>query len=200
MFCTACGADNSQTASFCRNCGAAIEEEVTRVALRRDYKVGDVAETAESSDLAVESQIFSITPTLMFVKLGYVLAAVGALLVALVVGVFPSVPTWTAIIVGMLLFAIPAAYHLKAKLVRYTLTETKLEIDQGLIARSTRSVPIRRIQDVTVSATAAQRILAIGDLLIDNASDEGGKIVLRNINAPRKYADALLKQMRRLER
>jgi uncharacterized membrane protein YdbT with pleckstrin-like domain len=201
MYCTACGADNSLTASFCRQCGAAIEEEVTRVALRRDETVGESVETAEGSLLPVETKIFFITPTLMFVKLGYVLAAIGALLlVALVVGVFPSIPTWTAILFGMLLLAIPSGYHLRQKLIRYTLSETNLEIDQGLIARSTRSVPLRRIQDVTVSATAAQRILGIGDLLIDNASDEGGKIVLRNINAPRKYADELLKQMRRLER
>jgi uncharacterized membrane protein YdbT with pleckstrin-like domain len=95
---------------------------------------------------------------------------------------------------------IPAFYHIKKKLVRYTLTETKLEIDQGLVSRSTRNVPLRRIQDVTVVATATQRLLGIGDLMIDNASDEGGKVVLKDINSPKEYADTLLRQMRRLER
>ena len=38
------------------------------------------------------------------------------------------------------------------------------------------------------------------DLVIDNASDEGGKVVLKDINTPKTYADSLLKQMRRLEK
>ena len=101
---------------------------------------------------------------------------------------------------GLLLFLIPAFYHLKRKLVRYTLTDSKLEIDSGLISRTRRSVPIRRIQDVTVSSGIAQRVLGFGDLVIDNASEEGGKAVLRNINTPKFYADVLLKQMRRLDR
>jgi hypothetical protein len=36
--------------------------------------------------------------------------------------------------------------------------------------------------------------------MIDNASDEGGKVVLKDINSPKEYADTLLRQMRRLER
>ena len=110
------------------------------------------------------------------------------------------VPIWLAVILGLLIFVIPAFYHIKKKLVRYTLTETKLEIDEGFISRNTRSVPLRRIQDVTVVATATQRLLGIGDLMIDNASDDGGKVILKDINSPKDYADTLLRQMRRLEK
>ena len=45
------------------------------------------------------------------------------------------------------------------------------------------------------AAEAAQ--LAIS--WIDNASDEGGKVILKDINSPKEYADTLLRQMRRLE-
>jgi len=172
MFCDKCGAENKDTAAFCRKCGTTIDgvdEQETRVAVRHDVAVttGD------------ERQIFSITPTLMFVKLGYVLAAVGALLLVAVVSAFTSVtPIW-AILFGLLLLLIPAFYHIKQKLVRYTLTDSKLEIDAGLISRTTRSVPLRRIQDVTVSATVMQRLLSFGDLMIDNASEEAGKVVLK---------------------
>ncbi|MEQ1646696.1 MAG: PH domain-containing protein, partial [Pyrinomonadaceae bacterium] len=67
-------------------------------------------------------------------------------------------------------------------------------------SRTTRNVPLRRIQDVTVAATATQRLLGIGDLTIDNASDDAGKVVLKDINSPKEYADTLLRQMRRLEK
>ena len=48
-------------------------------------------------------------------------------------------------------------------MLRYTLTDSKIEIDYGLIARTTRNIPLAKIQDVTVSASILQRILGFGD-------------------------------------
>jgi uncharacterized membrane protein YdbT with pleckstrin-like domain len=95
---------------------------------------------------------------------------------------------------------VPLYYHLRKKLVRYTLTDTTIEIDRGLISRTTQNIPLRRIQDVTVSATVTQRMLGLGDLIIDNASEDGGKIVLDGIDEPKKYAELMLRQMRQIER
>lgn len=195
MFCDKCGADNKDTAAFCRECGATIEridEQETRVAVRSDK---DELISDEN-----EQQIFSITPTLMFVKFGYVLAAAGVLLLVAAVAAFTPIATIWAVLLGLLLFLIPAFYHVKQKLVRYTLTDSKLEIDAGLISRTTRSVPLRRIQDVTVSASMIQRLLGFGDLTIDNASEEAGKVVLKNINDPKERAEDVMRQMRRLEK
>jgi len=197
MYCEKCGADNSETAKFCRKCGAETDIETeTRVAVRQN----DAVESARSmeADGAEEAEIFSISPTLLFVKAGYAGAAVGALLLVAFTSVFLAafIPVWTAILLGLMLFLIPAFYHIKQKLMRYTLTESRLEIDTGLISRTTRNVPLGRIQDVTVSASVAQRLLGFGNLVIDNASEEGGKAVLKNINTPKHYADVLLKQMR----
>lgn len=135
----------------------------------------------------------------MFVKLGYVLAALGALLLVAIVAAFTPIATMWAVLLGLLLFFIPAFFHIKQKLVRYTLTDSKLEIDAGLISRTTRSVPLRRIQDVTVSASVMQRLLGFGNLMIDNASEEAGKVILKNINDPKERAEDVMKQMRRLE-
>ena len=194
MFCIKCGEDNKDTAVYCRKCGEPTGAEVaTQVAARA---------TADPGIQADDAQIFSITPTLMFVKAGYALTAVAALLLVAIASALAAaiVPVWLAIILGLALFLVPAFYHFKQKLVRYTLTESKLEIDEGFISRRTRNVPIRRIQDVTVSTGVVQRLLGYGDLVIENASDEGGKVVLKNIDSPKEHADILLKQMRRLER
>ena len=217
MFCDKCGAENKDTAVYCRKCGVEIGhataaghtdteiEEETRVAVRRSgdaaVRHAGPAARGEEQDGAVEAEIFSISPTLMFVKAGYVAAAVGAILFVAITSAFLSryVSVWAAVLIGLLLFLIPAFYHIKQKLIRYTLTESKLEIDTGLVSRTTRNVPIRRIQDVTISSNVWQRLLGFGDVVIDNASEEGGKVVLKNINTPNHYADALLKQMRRIE-
>jgi hypothetical protein len=50
---------------------------------------------------------------------------------------------------------------------------------------------------VTVSASIPQRLLGFGDLVVDNASEMGGTIVMHNINSPRHYADLLLRELRR---
>jgi len=155
-----------------------------------------------SENTDIEAQIATARPTLLFVKIGYGLAGIGAiLLVALTSAYFYQFFSITlSVIIGLLLFLIPAYYHFRQKLVRYRLTETKLEIDTGLIARSTRNIPIRRIQDVTVASGVTQRVLGFGNIEIDNASEEGGKVVLRNIDDPRRFADMLLKQMSLLDR
>ena len=205
MYCDKCGADNSETAVFCRKCGVAIEHEIeTRVAVREQVAepVEDLRANVKSSvsSIGEEPQIFSISPTLMFVKAGYVVAAIAAILF---VGLFSALTSITAIawvLIGLCFFLVPAYYHIRQRLVRYTLTDTKIEIDSGFIARTTQNIPIRRIQDVTVTTSIIQRLLGFGDLVVDNASEQGGKIVLKNINTPQKYADILLKQMRLLDK
>ena len=197
-FCTKCGARNSDEAVYCQKCGTLLEaEEQTRIA--RSIKT--VPDNADET----EREIFSIHPTLTFVKIGYGLAVLGALLLVAVFSVFSQltgigISPWVSVFAGFALLLIPAFYHLKQKLVRYTLTDSKIEIDEGFVSQTTRNVPLRTIHYVTVSATVPQRILGFGDLVIENAGDAGGRIVLRNINQPKKHADVLLKQMRRLNK
>ncbi len=195
MFCINCGAQNSDQAIYCQKCGRPLEnEEETRV-VRPPVKI----ETKLDAD--EEKQIFSISPTLMFVKIGYAAAVVGALLLVALIVAFNRLTGYEisplfSVSAGFLLLLMPAYYHLKQKTVRYAVTDSKIEIDSGLISKTTRSIPLRTIQDVTVSASVSQRMLGFGDLIIDNASEQGGKIILKNINSPKKYAEILLREMR----
>ena len=196
MYCTKCGTNNSETANYCRKCGELIEaEDETQVAVRSSSQP---SETKGVIDTEPDEPIFTIGPTLIFVKIGYVLAAFGALFLVAILSLV-NVSAWISIFFGLLLFLIPSFYHAKAKLVKYSLTSSQIEVDSGLIGRTTRNIPLRRIQDVTVATSAIQRLLGFGDLVIDNASEEGGKVVLRNINSPKQHADMMLKQMRRLD-
>ncbi len=150
----------------------------------------------------IEPVIFRVRPTLLFVKLGYALAALGGLLlIALLTFIGTrwgfNVPLYVSIPLALALLLVPAYRHVKRNMVRYTLTDSKIEIDEGFISQTTRNIPLRNIQDVTVKTTILQRLLRFGNVVVDNASEEGGVTVLRDIPDPRRHADLLLRELRR---
>jgi uncharacterized membrane protein YdbT with pleckstrin-like domain len=195
MHCTNCGTYIPAGTRFCAGCGAAaVDPEMTRMAAGPAAQSRALAHDDRSGD--IERQIFTTRPTLLFIKAGYVAAALSAILLTILLAYF-KVPALIAIAVALPLLLIPAFYHIKRNTIRYTLTDSKIEIDQGLIARTTRNIPLKTIQDVTVSATIPQRMLGYGNLIIDNASEQGGNVVLRNISDPRHHADLLLRELRR---
>lgn len=191
MNCPNCAAYIAPGVRFCSNCGAAASDpEVTRIARRQANAIQGI----ENED--IERVVFSVRPTLIFIKAGYVLAVIGAIALVLLLA-YINVPAYISVPLGLLLLLIPAYYHIRRNTIRYTLTDAKLEIDTGLIARTTRNIPLSKIQDVTVSASIPQRVLGFGDVIVDNASELGGTTALHNITNPRRYADLLLRELRR---
>jgi uncharacterized membrane protein YdbT with pleckstrin-like domain len=191
MFCIKCGTKNLDEAIFCVKCGYQFNAE-------NDAKIVKTAITDET-------KIFSIRPTLMFIQTGYAAAIASAFLLVAVLYylgqiINVSIPWRLSVFGGLALLIIPAFYHIKRNVVQYTLTDAKVEIDEGFISRASRKIPLRAIQDVTVQATIPQRFLGIGDIIIENANEADERIVLKNIGSPKKYADLLLKQMRLLDK
>jgi uncharacterized membrane protein YdbT with pleckstrin-like domain len=191
MFCIKCGTKNLDEAVFCLKCGYQFEtEDKTKIA---------------KPIIDEEANIFSVRPTLMFIQTGYAAAIASAFLLVAVLYYFGqlisvSIPWYLSVFGGLALLIIPAFYHVKRNVVKYTLTDSKVEIDEGFISRASRKIPLRAIQDVTIQATIPQRLFGIGDVIIENANPEDDKIVMKNIGSPKKYADLLLKQMRLLDK
>lgn len=80
---------------------------------------------------------------------------------------------------------------------RYTTMEIagdRLHYESGMFARSSRSVPLHKVQDVTVTQTLTQRLLGIGDLSIETAG-ETSRITIKEINSPRETADDILSRV-----
>lgn len=190
MTCSNCGAYVTPSVRFCSNCGTAVDADATRIARMQSVAL------EPNIDTDLEHTIFSVRPTLLFIKAGYALAVLGGIALVFLLASL-SVPASISIPLALALLLIPAYYHIRRNMVRYTVTDSKLQIDQGLIARTTRNIPLSKVQDVTVSASIPQRLLGFGDIIVDNASDAGGSTVMHNINSPRHYADLLLRELRR---
>jgi membrane protein YdbS with pleckstrin-like domain len=220
--CQNCGAPLTRDARFCAACGAPayseqtryaadFASEETRVAPARPRAVQplpveplathDARVPARRTDPteAEEQVVFTVRPTLLFVKIGYALAALGAVLLVVLLAwqQWVTVPVYVSVPLALALLLIPAYKHLMRNTIRYTLTDSKVEIDRGFVSRTTRNIPLRNIQDVTVTSTIPQRLLRFGDVVIDNASEVGGTTVLHNIPDPRRHADLLLRELRR---
>jgi uncharacterized membrane protein YdbT with pleckstrin-like domain len=149
-----------------------------------------------ATDDDLEHVIFTVRPTMIFIKAGYVLAALGGIGIVFFLSSMGA-PFYISLLLAFALLLIPAYYHIRRNMIRYTVTDSKLEIDTGLIGRTTRNIPLSKVQDVTVSASIPQRLMGFGDIIVDNASEVGGTIVMHNIGSPRHYADLLLRELRR---
>jgi len=200
MFCIKCGSTMSEEAEFCAKCGfAAGDEEVTKVASH--YARPQFLQTEPADEHLEEVHIFSIRPTAMFINIGYVLAILSGIVLVILLSLIPyAVPWWISVVVGLAPLLIPAYHHLMRNMILYTLTDSKIEIDRGFISRTTRNIPLGKIQDVTVTASVMQRVLGFGNLVIENAGETTGSIILKNISSPRHYADLLLRQLRQFNR
>lgn len=191
MTCSSCGAYVTPSVRFCSNCGTAVgDAEQTRIARLQSRAL------EFNSDQDLEHTIFTVRPTMIFIKAGYALAVIGGIFLVFLLASI-GVPASISIPLALALLLIPAFYHVRRNMVRYTVTDAKLQIDTGLIARTTRSIPLSKVQDVTVSASIPQRLMGFGDIIVDNASELGGSTVMHNISSPRHYADLLLRELRR---
>jgi membrane protein YdbS with pleckstrin-like domain len=216
-FCSSCGApaDTEATRVASRGGRATASPDAPGVRSPIDHEMTAVRQPQRPASLQRERQtptppaprvddeservIFTVRPTFLFIGIGYVLAAVAAVGLSILLAMFAGqyISASIAVLLTLPLLLIPAFKHLRRNTIKYTLTDSKIEIDQGLIARRTRNIPLRNIQDVTVSTTIPQRIFGFGDLIIENANEVGGQTLLDNIPDPRRHAELLLRELRR---
>ncbi len=189
MHCRACGQENPTESRFCNRCGAELTDPGTTAP-----QASPIAE--------VEDLLFVLRPTFFFVGLRYVIAVLlcggGIWLYQYWVDRYPdAVIPWWGLLAAAIIFFIPALIaHVQRSREIYTLTNHKIEFTYGILSKIRRNIPLNKVQDVTVTRSLSERLLGIGDILIDSAAVTG-KIPLRNVRHPEKYADVILQQIRR---
>lgn len=135
-----------------------------------------------------------IRPTMKFIYLGYALAVL--IVLTVVIGAryvqwppqFPSswqlgIPWFSA-----LLLLWPLKRHLGNRLTKMTILDDRLRYETGLMTRTTRTILISRVQDVTVHQRVGQRIFGVGDLSIETAG-EASRLTIPQIDRPQEIAD-----------
>ncbi|HYP29058.1 MAG TPA: PH domain-containing protein [Blastocatellia bacterium] len=217
MFCNQCGQTIPEGSRFCNHCGAetpgerpepsAYQRRPQRMEAPFREEVRPQPSGARNQPLlggVDEEVIFTVRPTMIFVYVWYVVAAAIVLGVSVLLGILSSYEVaWArdwwflALLITLIpAFAIPVYKHVMRRREVYTLTNHKLEMRYGLIAKTVQNIPLRNIQEVTVNASVRQRLLRLGDIIIESAS-ETGRVALSEIHNPDRYAGMILTELRR---
>jgi putative membrane protein len=65
----------------------------------------------------------------------------------------------------------------------YEMGSEELVMNQGILNKTSRSVPVSNIDNVTVNRTMLDRILGVGDICIDTPGGTGYELVLKHVEA-----------------
>ena len=104
------------------------------------------------------------------------------------------------IIVTLILVALAGAWlivvWIRWQSTAYTLTDQRIKIETGVFGRSSKIIPIDRIQDCTTKQTLIGRILGYGRVEVDAAGAQGAE-VLNHLPRPGEFRDQVFVQSER---
>ena len=135
-----------------------------------------------------------IRPTMKFIYLGYALVVVIAVVsvvaldrVHLPDGIPSALQPWIPFL-PVLLLLWPIKRHLGNRLTKMTILDDRLRYESGLMNRTTRTILISKVQDVTVHQRIGQRLFGVGDVSIETAGGSSRETIF-NIDRPQEIAD-----------
>ncbi len=104
-------------------------------------------------------------------------------------------PRWLLAIPFLVLLS-PLQMQFRRRLITLRLHDDHLTLETGFASRTRRTVDMAKIQDVTVRQSLGQRMLGVGDLMLESAG-ESGRISLQNFDRPREIADGIIESSKR---
>lgn len=135
-----------------------------------------------------------IRPTMKFIYFGYV-AALLIMVAAVVLSLRVHWPPWIPLSLQpwlpwlpVVLLLWPLKFHLRNRLTKITILDDRLRYETGFFSKTTRTILISRIQDLTVHQRVGQRIFGVGDLSIETAG-ESSRLTIPEIDRPQEIAD-----------
>lgn len=132
-----------------------------------------------------------IRPSTMLVKVKYALAGILAAGVAYL-WLTKEQPYYLAgLLVPLYLIVTATAQFTRIRFTTMQIAGDRLKYEAGMASKTARSIPLHKVQDVTVKQTFGQRILGLGDLSIETAG-ETSRLTIEQIASPRVVAEQIL--------
>jgi uncharacterized membrane protein YdbT with pleckstrin-like domain len=100
------------------------------------------------------------------------------------------------LVVVVLLAAVVAAGYLKRLFTTYTISNHRLHIRRGIVARAEQQTLITRVQNVNTHQSVLQRLLAIGNVNFDTAAGDDYDFEFSGVASPHEVVDAVHRAQR----
>lgn len=122
----------------------------------------------------------------------------GLVLIAIVAAIaYFASSTSTAVVTGLvLLLVLLGAGYLKRLFTTYTITDHRLHIRRGIIARSEQQTLVSRVQNVNTHQSVLQRMLFIGNVDFDTAAGDDYEFSFNGVAQPHDVVDAVHRAQR----
>jgi uncharacterized membrane protein YdbT with pleckstrin-like domain len=137
-----------------------------------------------------ETIIFEGRPVWRALLSFYVPGALGALVIGVVVAIVAS--TGLGVLVFLVLFALVVLVgFLKRVATVYTITNQRLRIQTGLLARRVQQTRIDRVQNVNTGQTVLDRVLRVGTVDFDTAGTDDSEFRFVGVSEPSSVVAAV---------
>ncbi len=143
-----------------------------------------------------------IRPSVKFVMLGYV----GCVLLEIALGVLvysylysrvsnPQDVMLALSVIPFVLTLFVAVRHIQRRVTKITVLTDRLRYESGFFSKTTRTVELAKVQDVSVKQTLTQRMMNVGDISLETAGGSS-RVVMAVIDRPQAAADHILELAR----
>lgn len=136
---------------------------------------------------------FEVRPSPKFLIFGAVLEALLIVPVVYAMVTYGEQYTWLPwlLAIPVLLGTYTALRWVIKSSTRITVADGRLRYQSGIASKTTRTLELGRIQDVTVTQSLGDRMLGLGAITIVTAS-ETGSITMEQIDQPQRVAERIL--------
>ena len=128
--------------------------------------------------------------------LGFYLKGLVLVAIAAVIAYFAG-DTGLAVVVALVPLAIVlVAGYVKRLFTTYTITDNRLHIRRGIIARAEQQTLINRVQNVNTHQSVLQRMLMYGDVNFDTAAGDDFDFQFAGVSQPHEVVEAVHRAQR----
>ncbi len=157
--------------------------------------------TAEAAcyhrDLAMEEYVVRPSITLLKTAYGVALVTIACLGGAKAMDLLPFGEFWWVCFAPPVLYLLwIASRHFSLTLTRLVINEDRIRLESGLLSKQMHAIDVSKVHDVRVEQSVKQRVVGIGDLTVETAS-QSSKIYIANIDKPQAVADRILQLSRK---
>lgn len=135
-----------------------------------------------------------VRPSITLLKTAYgvaflTLACLGG---AKAMGLLPFGEYWWVCFLPPLIYLLWIALrHFRLTLTKLVINEDRIRLESGLLSKQMHAIDVSKVHDVRVEQSVRQRVLGVGDLTVETAS-QSSRIHISDIDKPQEIADRIL--------